>query len=418
MRPLILSASAFLLFTGLANAQPDSAEICLFEEEDWAAVLSACTDAIAASESPVERGRFILHRGLAQEQLGDLEAALLDQLLAAEYRPDWFAGYSNAASLAFDMGDLEGEARWAQAAIDAEPENARAYQDMLVVTNNSGDPASCEPYADRVISLLRDPIDWAFDVSGSPYLMGNLGYCLHWVGRHDEALQAYLAAEYLGLDEKWLFSNLGRLSYYDLEEDWRAIAAATRALTYEDPNPSDVYVLVAANLYLDEIEAARDAEALYSDLLDTTDGTEGARNFLGWRLFLEGEIETAGDVMARWEATLNADDPTPNGEIASAWDTVAHIRAALGDADGAVSAFEASLAREPEDTIAERHETYRTEMEALGIDVAEGEEGLMAGLTTCAAMGAACRLFFDDDDVAQEALEPQDEDADETAETE
>ncbi|MEX3016522.1 hypothetical protein [Gymnodinialimonas hymeniacidonis] len=404
MRPLLFSASVLLLTTSLTFAQTDPAEICLFEEDDWAATLAACNEALAASDDPVEQGRFVLHRGLAHEGLGDMQAALLDQILVGEYRPDWFRGYANASSLAFELGDHEAEARWAQAAVDAEPDNPRAYHSNLLLAVYSDEPTSCEPVADQIISLLRHPIDWAFDVSADASLMGDLGYCLHYLERHEEAMTAYLAAEYLGLEAQWFFSDMARIAFYSLEQDHRAIAAATRALSMGETNIDDVAVLVGANRYLGQWDAAIAVELDYADFLNAEDQDFGVRNNLAWALYLDGNIEAASGVAERWHASLDPSDTSPVSDVADTFDTLAHIRAARGEPEGALEAFEQALAREADEYTDLRRDTYRSGMEALGIEVADGEAGLLAGLAECVAMGAECRLFFEGDEAAQEAL--------------
>lgn len=403
MRSILTFACAVFLTTGFASAQATSVEICLFEEEDWAANLAACNEALANSDDPVEQGRFILHRGIAHENLGDLDAALLDQILVGEYRPDWHVGYSNAAYLSSEMGNAEAEFRWAQAAIDAEPDNPRAYASMLTAHNNSDTPENCAPYADLIIERLHDPIDWPFDVADHEYLMGNLGFCLYTLERHDEALQALQAADYMGLEEGWFYEDLASLAYYALERDEIALDAATRALATGAPEIESVHILIRSSLYLGRYEAALAAEQTYSDLLDAEDLDYSVRNNIAWTLFIEGDLETAGAVIDRWHATYDASDTTPNEAIANTLDTLAHINAARGDAEGAMAAFTAAVARESEQFDDLRRETYRNGMEALGITVGEGEAGLFAGLAECVAMGAECRLIFEDDETAQAA---------------
>ncbi|WP_224813829.1 lipopolysaccharide assembly protein LapB [Hasllibacter sp. MH4015] len=378
-------------------AAADPVETCLYGEGDWAATLSACNTALAATDDPVEQGRFILHRGIAHEFLGDMDAAFLDQILVGEYRPDWFRGYANASSLAAEMGDAEGQMRWAQAAIDAEPDNPRAYLELLIARTDGDDPESCGAVADQIIDRLGPSVDWAFDPSADPYLLGNLGYCLHWAERHEEAMQAYNAADYVGLSEEWFYSDVARLAFYSLEQDDRAVEAATQALAFDDPHIDDVYVLVQANIYLEQFDAARAAEQEYSAVIDQWDHLYNIRNDLAWHLYLRGELEAASDIIDRWYAMFDPQDTSPNDNVAGSLDTLAHIRAAAGDAEGALEAFAGALARDTEEYAQLRRDTYRREMEALGLTVPEGEDGLMAGLAECVAMGAACRLLFDDD---------------------
>lgn len=193
MRRFLTTIAISLTTTSFAAA--DIVETCLFEQEDWSTTLAACTDALAASDDPVEQGRFILHRGLAHSELGDQEAARLDNLLAAAYRPNWARPYLNASAVSERLEDPISQLRWALAAIAAEPENANAYFGLLNIRNNSDDPTSCAPVAEQIMENLSAPIDWPFSGLQQPYLLGNLGVCLHWLERYEEALQAYLAAE-------------------------------------------------------------------------------------------------------------------------------------------------------------------------------------------------------------------------------
>lgn len=395
MKFFLNAAVAFLMTTTFAAA--DAVETCLFEEEDWAATLVACNEALAASDDPVEQGRFILHRGLAHEFLGDLEAARLDQALVGEYRPDWFRGYSNAANLNEQLGDEEGHFRMAEAAIAATPDNPRAYLELLYLQANSGEDPLCLEVADQVISLLPHPIDWPFERARNSYLMGNLGYCLHINERYDEALRAYQSAEYMGLNEQWLFHQLANLSYYDLGEghDERAIEAGMRALSFDDPSYLDVHTVVNANLYLDRLDEAIVIVNQYSDVLDAADAALTTRNSLGWRLFLDDRAADASAIMETWVAwampRIEAGEPT----LGYIWDTVAHIRAAVGDTEGAAKAF--GLAVEFDDDQVGVREFYRSELTGLGFDVAGGDAGLMAALNACAAAGPVCRMIADDE---------------------
>ena len=123
--------------------------------------------------------------------------------------------------------------RWAQAAIDAEPDNPRAYLELVFVQSNADDPESCEPTADRIIELLPEPIDWPFLAARDEFLMANLGYCLQQLGRNELALRAYQAADYQGMDEGWLHSNLSYVAQFRLDRPDLAAVHAARAIELE-----------------------------------------------------------------------------------------------------------------------------------------------------------------------------------------
>lgn len=396
MKHFLRTSAVFLMTTTFASA--DAVETCLFETEDWAATLAACTEAFAASDDPVEQGRFILNRGIAHENLGDIEAARSDQMLVGQYRPDWFLGYANAATMSELLGDEEGHLRMAEAAIAADPDNPRAYLELLYLQVNDGAGYDCLDIADRVISLLPHPIDWPFARNASPHLMGNLGYCLQVNERYDEALRAYQSAEHMGLDEQWLFHYIADISYFDLGvgHEERAIAAGMRALSFDDPDYRDIHVVVGANADLGHLDEAFAVATQYSDVLDASIEELGTRNILGWGLFLAGRHAEASQIMEVW-----VDWATPRAEAGQPtygfmWDTVAHVRAAVGDTEGAAKAFRLAVLFDDDQDYVQGF--YRDELTALGYAVAEGRQGVLLALDACAATGPACRLIADGDE--------------------
>lgn len=400
MRILFVSAIALLASTCLVVADATPVETCLFEEEDWAATLAACDEALVATDDPVERGRFILHRGIAHELLGDLDAARLDQILVGEYRPDWFRGYANAAGISDELGDVESRARWAQAAIDAEPDNPRAYLEMLTILNNSDDVTSCMPVAEQVMDLLEHPIDWAFTATHDTYLMGNLGFCLSRTNRPELAMQALLAADFMGLEEAWLYTEISYLAFITFEQFDRAVEYSLLAMELDEPNIYDADTVIYSHVYLGDLDAALAAATLYADLLDTQVEDWGTRNIVGWALFMDDRLNEASTVMEAWvvwaETEITEGRPT-EGYI---WDTVAHIRAGLGDTDGARDAF--IRAFEIEFNSGSARELYVSELTQAGFDVGEGDDGIIAALEACAATGPACRLISDEDEADQQ----------------
>lgn len=396
MRPLLTSAVLFLMTSTLASANP--VEICLFEEEDWSATFAACNEALAASTDPFEQGRFVLHRGIAHDYLGDLEAARLDYILASNYRPDWFRGYANAASISEELGDTEAQLRWAQAAIDAEPDDPRAYLEMLGVLINDGVDESCLPLSEQIITLLQPPVDWAFAAEPDPYLMGNLGYCLSRNDQPELAMQALLAADYMEMEEAWLFGEISYVAYAFLEQYERAIEYSLLAMAADEPTMYDVDTVINSHIYLDDVDAALAAATQYSDLLDAQVEDWGTRNIVGWRLFLADRLDEASTVMEAWVVwakTEMAEGRPTEGYI---WDTVGHIRAGLGDTVGARAAFMLAYDNQPDMDWA--REFYATELTQAGFDIGEGDAGIIAALEACAAAGPACRLIPDDEDPA------------------
>ncbi|MBF9043301.1 hypothetical protein HKCCE4037_08185 [Rhodobacterales bacterium HKCCE4037] len=390
MRPFIASAAAVLFSTGIAQAQATPDEICLFQEENWTEVIEACTDAIAAIDDPVEQGRYVLHRAIAHEAQGDLDAAIEDQVRVGDYRPDWFRGYSNAASLAFTLGDTEAHLQWAQAAIDAEPENPRAYGEMLFALVDGDDPALCEDLAGQVMDLLPHPVDWPFMAARDEHLMGNLGYCMQTLGRDSLALQAYRAAEAQGLDTAWLYSNMSYLAYFRLERADLGAEYATRAVELGGRSLYDADTLVYSLVDLGDLDGALEVVRSYADLLDEQEEEWGTRNVVGWALFLDGRLEEASEVMEAW--AVWAENEIAEGRVTQGhiWDTVAHIRAGLNDTEGASAAFRRVIEEYEESERA--YEFYGSQLTAMGFDIGEGEAGLLEALDACAATGPACRF--------------------------
>lgn len=396
MRPLILPALALLSSTTFALADTNAVDVCLFEETDWAATLAACNEALAASDDPVEQGRFILHRSIAHEELGDLEAARLDNILASEYRPDWFRGYANAAGVSDVLGDAEGRMRWAQAAIDTEPNNPRAYLEMLAILNNDGDRPSCLPVAEQVMDLLPHPIDWPFMAASSPYLLGNIGYCLSRNDQAELAMRALLAADNMGLVESWAYTEISYIAYAQLEQYERAIDYATLAIETGGRNLYDADTIIFSHVYLGDVDAALAAAIEYADLLDTQDVDWGTRNIVGWTLFLDDRFEEASSVMEAWAIWAEAEIAEGRATEGYIWDTVAHIRAALNDTEGAREAFLQAFA--DADYVEAERDLYAYELTQAGFDIGEGNAGLVAALEACAATGPACRLIPDEDE--------------------
>ena len=404
MRPFI-TATAFLYLLAPAPvaAQSEMIETCLYEEDEWTAALAACDAAIASTDDPVEQGRFYLHRGLAHWELDDQDAAIADQVQVSTLRPEWFRAFANVASMEFNRGNIEEALEWAQAAIDAEPTNPRAYTEMLYIQTVGEDPESCAPVGDAAMAQMGNPYDWAFDPRIDGDLLINLADCLYWQSRTDEAMAAFQAADYLDeVDSRWLFSSMAYLSLYAFRDYQDAARYASQALNEGDPHITDVHLLITAQGALGQFEDALAAEQLYGAVLDMEDDIEAARNDLAWWLYLNADYERASGVIERWVAAHGTSE-LRHERIGGTWDTVAHIRAAQGDATGAVEAFEFALARDTDELAAERRDVYRSGLEDLGIAVGDGDEGLVIALSECAALGAACQLFYDDDPAVQAA---------------
>lgn len=400
MRPFLVSAFALLASANFATADVPPADTCLFEEEDWSATFAACNEALAASDDPIERGRFILHRGIAHEFLGDLEAARLDQILVGEYRPDWFRGYANAAGLSQELDDSEGQARWAQAAIDAEPDNPRAYLEMLSILTTGDDVTTCVPIAERVMDLLGHPIDWAFTATPDAYLMGNLGYCLSRTGRPELAMQALLAADYMELEEAWIYSEIAYVAYIHLDQFERAMTYANRSLEAGERNIYDADTIIYSSVNLGDVDTALAAAIEYADLLDVQEEEWGTRNVVGWALFLDDRLEEASTVMEAWALWAEAEIAEGRSTEGYIWDTVAHIRAGLGNTDGARDAFLRAISNPA--YLEQERDLYVYELTQAGFDVGDDDAGLVAALEACAATGPACRLIPDEDEVDQQ----------------
>lgn len=395
----LLSATTAILLATATLASADDVATCLFEKDDAAAIVAACSAALAATDDPVEQGRLILHRGLGHEGLGDLQAARLDQMLASAYRPDWFLGFANAASLSIEMDDPDTALRMAQAAIDTAPENPRAYAQMIEITSYGDDPTQCLPHTESAMGRLEHPIDWPFTTQYNAFLFGSIGYCLQQNERTDEAMHAYLAAEYLEPDNQWLISQIATL-FYQIEQDERALEYVTRALAYEEPYLYDVHVLVGANTYLGRLDDALEAVTEYADFIDAADFDQGTRNLIGWTLFRRDRAADAGPVMERWATWAMAQIEAGRPQAGEVWDTVANVRAANGDTQGAAEAFRLAFENAYDDDVA--REQYRYELIQAGFEVGEGDAGILAALDACAATGPACRLVPDDEELDDE----------------
>lgn len=172
------------------------------------------------------------------------------------------------------------------------------------------------------------------------------------------------------LDAQWLFDSIAQVSFYALEKNERAIAAATRALTYGPPDNLNIEILVLAYANLGQFDDAIAVTETYTAFLNAEDQSYGTRNELAWGLFQEGNLEPAQALMAQWIAAGGPNTGEPDAVIAHSWDTIGHIRAARGDAEGALTAFVTSLEYDTEDTAEWRRETYRGAMEYLSIAVA------------------------------------------------
>lgn len=165
-------------------------------------------------------------------------------------------------------------------------------------------------------------------------------------------------------------------------------------------NIYDADTIIQSHIHLGNVDEALAAVTEFSDLLDERADDWGTRNVVGWALFLEGRVEEASPVMEAWAVWAAAEMAEGRPTLGHIWDTLAHVRAALGNTEGAREAF--VLAFENTSDREWARELYGPELTQGGFDIGEGDEGIIAALEACAATGPACRLIPDDEDPANQ----------------
>lgn len=387
----IAPSIALLACMGVAHA--DAVADCFDPSLPLPATIAACTLAYDAATDNQGRAEAISSCGSAQFNAGNLAAAEADFLASIVLIPDSFEGFFNLFLVADTRGEADTARQWAMAARAADRNEPQAHSALLALVTRTTDGADCAPAMADLMTVLPPQADWSEVAPNDPWLMGNLSYCLLLNNRGDDAMTAYLAAQEHGLDTQDLHWTIADAAF-SLADHALTVEAAGRALEMGAPHIDLVYYSVLSGMVDGQTDVALATLDTFAGFLDGVDDDYDIRNNAGWALFLEGRYEAGLTVMDDWMvwAEPRYGQGTYTG-FGYNWDTIAHLRAATGDTDGAAAAFRRAFGYHDD---AARDE-YRGTLAALGIDAGTGDAGILAGLDTCAARGPECRLISDDD---------------------
>lgn len=357
---------------GIAAAQDTG---CLDDDGflDWSMREALCDADLMFRPDPAIRPDLLAMRGYLRAMQYDYGGAEEDARMALGLRPDVALAHSTLAWIALQRGDVAEGQRLAQTAYAYDPAALGVTEVLAWSLWHEGLYDECLRRADEAMGL--DP--------GKPGPHQVRAACLSDLGRHEEAIASLDAAQAAGGDAAWI-ASLRSWALFSLGRHDEAEAFAREAL---DATPGDVAALRTLVRAVVETSGAAAALAEWEargGAVSTADADAfGIRNNLAWTLYLAGDLEAAGAMIDAWAA----DHPVLAAADPNVVDTLAHVRAARGDAEGAARAF-AEVARLGGE---EWRQLYRDRLSALGIEVGEG--GLKAALAACAALGPDCRLY-------------------------
>lgn len=371
----------------------DAQEDCFDEALAYDLRIAACTTAAETIEDDQILGEVLNERGALRYSAGDLEAAEIDYRAVAALLPESLEPHYNLFLIHDDRGDRLAATSAAEAAIAAEPERPLSYSPMMALSVRSDDAAECAPTMNAVLELLPNAESWEEAAETDYWFMTNLGDCLYLHERDAEAITAFETAVALGHDDADVYYSMA-LSHFYLgqmaEAERTARAALEREPTYLDPLEPLVRAQLAEGRYTDVADTLTE----FAPALDASNHDIEVRNNAAWLMFVNGELDLAVPLMDAWLAWAEPrmdDQPYPFG---NSFDTIAHLRAATGDTDGAAEAFR--LAFEHYESPEAARENYRTTLTALGYEVGDSDAAILEALDACAATGPACRLIPED----------------------
>lgn len=365
---LVLSAMSSAAFAG-------APEDCQDNSLDAQVQIAACTDALAAETDPAQRADLLSKRGRTYEWIEDFDAAEADYREELRLAPDSAIPLVDLSWLADRRGEADVSFEFAERAYALEPENAEVLERLAWSLHDAKRPDDCVARAGEAIAI--DPDRY--------YAHSAKGACLVDLARHEEALPELDRALALGEDPAWI-AQTRALAYYGLGRLDEAAESAQVAL---DADPTDAVALkTLLDTRLDQ-GRADEALALYEAHSQAV-GPEAMRsehiwNNMAWRFYLAGDLDQARRFIGFWSDAA----PTPTEADVNEIDTLAHILAAQGDTERAAEGFVESMRLGGP----EREAYYREKLAALGIMADPGPEEVEAGLRTCAARGADCRLY-------------------------
>ncbi len=300
-------------------------------------------------------------------RLTKIDEAKSHVALALEEQPDHPRALLMRADLALDDADAAAALLDLEVLRDAQPEAS-------VVRNRLGVALIALGRMDRAREELREAMRLS-DASPDPWI--NMGRLERRAGNHQAAFDAFDGAIAIsaGDPDAHLGRGLARAVLGELREaegDFRRAAE----LAPNDAEPllalgdllrdlgqvSDAIEVYREALGREDADAAswlklgnvlvmggqpRLAARAFTEAIERAPGLAPAHNGLGAALMQMGQAEEAAEVLAR-AAELDLEDPNPLMNLAL-------LRERVGDRDGARSAWEAALDRDPALTIAREH---------------------------------------------------------------
>lgn len=391
MRTLL--APALLIAASTAPAFADAAGDCFDTALTNADRIAACTQAVAEAPDMDAQSRALMERGALHYAAEDLASAQADFLALITMMPGEYEPFHNLFLIADINAEFTQAREWAAASRDAEPDNINAHNAILSMDTRHDIPGNCAASMERVLALLPESPDlWASAEVNDPWLFANLGRCLDVHDRPEEALVAFQAAYTNGLNNAWLHASIAYMAFYAYEDEI-TVEASARAVAMGEDSVHLIAITAESLVALDRLDDAIALAAQHDAAIDAAPSDEGLHNVLAWALFLADRFDEAQQMMNDWQvwADARAGELNDYAHTGNAWDTIAHIRAAMGDTAGAGQAWHRAF--ETYETRDDARALYREELSELGIDVGEGDAAILAGLTACAAMGPACRMI-------------------------
>ncbi|GAB5448774.1 tetratricopeptide repeat protein [Gymnodinialimonas sp.] len=370
----------------LATAQAE----CFDDTLPAETMIGACAAAMLYATEDTDIAEAANQRGALRQVQGNLEGAIQDYEVAAELAPQDMVPHYNLFLVHDELDNTDAALASAQAAIMAQPDRPLSYSPMMALSVRNNDAEQCAPIMTAVLDLVPDPAGWGEAAEGDYWFMTNLGDCLYFHERDELAMAAYETAVALGHDDAYVYLSMALTHFYlgqmdEVESDARA--ALDRDPTYLYPLDPLVNAYLAEGRYEDVTAVL----AEFAPALDASDNDVEVRNNMAWRMFVNGEVDMAIPIMEAWLAWAEPrmdDQPYPFG---NSFDTIAHLRAATGDTEGAAEAFR--LAFEHYESPEAARANYRPTLAALGYEVGEGDAAILEALDACAATGPACRLI-------------------------
>jgi tetratricopeptide (TPR) repeat protein len=224
-------------------------------------------------------------------------------------------------------------------------------------------------------------------------LLGMRARCLAEFDRAVEAMADLRQIEVIGPASAVVLDDMA-LAYLALGRPGDAAVAARRAVamqpSFEDAHFDLISALMATGAHQEAMAAFTAFQS--SGLKDRI----GVANNLSWELYLSGRYADALKIVEQWLAAnprvVEVKDHIGNAQgYATVLDTAAHIRAALGRADEAVSTFMRAAELSPHDL----RPLYEHLLTVQGFIPATGAASLEPALRACVARAEKCKLYAD-----------------------